>query len=136
VYVPEWHGRCKVGMDARMHVVEKHYIRKKNPPKVNLPFTGETTIHTEESDEFDVKEIEVTKNRPFFEQKPLGTVFVDPKWRHSNQIWKAGYVIDRQYLTFNDLNKLRGNCKHNADGTYTIQHPGGARTQEAVFRRH
>lgn len=104
---------------TRECTVEKHFIRKKNPPKVNLPFTGETTIHTEESDEFDVKEIEITKNRPFFEQKPLGTVFVDPKWRHSNQIWKAGYVIDRQYLTFNDLNKLRGNCKHNADGTYT-----------------
>lgn len=93
--------------------IRKRYVRKNSPPRVNLPLSGEMKIATAESDEFEVEEKEVVKNRPFFEFCELGTVFVDPKWRHSNQIWKAKYVIHRQYLTFSDLDKLRQNPSYN-----------------------
>jgi hypothetical protein len=88
--------------------IETHYRRKKAPIKTALPFAGEREVPTAESDEFDVVEEEVTKWRPFFEHRPLGQVLISSAWRHSNQLWRAPFVIDRQYVTFEDLNKLRG----------------------------
>lgn len=87
--------------------IQKKYVRKNAPARVQLPFAGEQEIDSEESDELEVTERKTTRWAPFFEQKPLGTIFVDPGWRDPNRIWKAKFVIERAYLTFEDLNKLR-----------------------------
>ena len=92
--------------------VETHYIRKKAPPTVDMPFGPPITIATEESDEFEAVDIEVTRNRPTFEKCELGTVFVDPTWKSPNQIWKAKYIVHELYLTYDDLNKLRENPEY------------------------
>lgn len=99
-------GIWKYGWVTERKIV-KRYIRKRSATRVNVPFGGSQEVATEESDEFEVQEIEVVTNRPFFEHKPLGTVLVDPGWRKPNKIHRAKYVIERNYVTFNDLNKLR-----------------------------
>jgi hypothetical protein len=100
---------------------KKVYVRKQAPVTVNLPFSGPAEVPTEESDEFEVKEIEVTKSRPFFEHCPLGTVLVDPGWRHGNQIWRSKAVIHRQYLSFNDLDQLRNQDGYNIPPTEELK---------------
>ena len=88
--------------------VQKTYVRKKAPIRVKLPFTSkEMTVHTAASDEFEIQDQEVEKNRPFFESKELGTFMPAPGWRARNQIWKAKYVIERSYMDFYALNELR-----------------------------
>ena len=89
--------------------IETHYIRKKAPPKVDMPFGKPLTVFTEESDEFEAVDIEVTRNRPTFEKCELGTVFVDPKWKSPNQLWKAKWIVHEMYLDYDDLTKLRDN---------------------------
>lgn len=96
----------KWGWCSETKIVKK-YVRKKSAARVKLPFEGERQVHTAESDEFEVREVKVTESKPFFEFRPLGTVMADPGCRYPNEIWRGKYVIDRQYLTFNDLNKLR-----------------------------
>lgn len=89
--------------------IEKHYVRKAAPSQVQMPFGKPITIHTKESDDFDVEEIEVTHNRPFFCKCTLGQVYPDPKWNSPNQIWKAKYIIYEDYVTYDDLTQLREN---------------------------
>jgi hypothetical protein len=96
---------CKYGWVTETRTVKKQ-VRKNAPKRVTLPFADkDTPVHTAESDEFDVQEIDVTVNRPFFEFCPLGTVFVDPGWRHANRLDKAKYVIHQTYPTFKDLDR-------------------------------
>lgn len=89
--------------------VETHYRRKVAPPQVDMPFGPPVTIFTEESDEFEAFDVEVTKNRPIFEKCELGTVFPDPTWREPNQIGKAKWIVRMRYLNYDDLTKLRDN---------------------------
>jgi hypothetical protein len=98
----------KTGWSRETHTIEK-YRRKVAPPQADMPFGPPQTIFTEDSDEFEVVEVEITKNRPIFEKCELGDVFVDPKWKSANQIWKAGFIIHRRYLNYNDLVSLRDN---------------------------
>jgi hypothetical protein len=98
---------CKGGWVTETKKV-KRQVRTNAPKRVKLPFSDkDTVVHTAESDEFKVIEDEVTINRPFFEWCPLGSVFVDPGWRHANRLDKAKYVIHQTYPTFKDLDKLR-----------------------------
>lgn len=101
----------KVGWETRTEV-ETHYKRKVAPPQVQQPFGKPITVFTEESDEFEAVDVEVTRNRPTFEKCELGTVFVDPKWKSPNQIWKARYIVHEQYLNYDDLTKLRDNPEY------------------------
>ena len=118
---------CTVGMEYQVNTgtvifqggwetikeTKRRYIRKTAPVTVQMPLTNkEVEIHTKESDEFEIKDIEVTKNRPFFERCELGEVLVDPGWRDPNEIQKAKFVIRRTYPTFRDLNKLRQNPEY------------------------
>jgi hypothetical protein len=89
--------------------VETHYFRKKAPPQVDMPFGKPITVYTEESDEFEAVDIEVTRNRPTFEKCELGTVFVDPKWKSPNQLWKAQWIVHELWVNYDDLTKLRDN---------------------------
>ena len=87
--------------------IEKHWVRKQAPPTVDLPLQSKPmTIHTKESDEFHVEEPEVTHNRPWIEKCELGTVYIDPKWNKPNQLWKARYLIHKDYVTYEDLKIL------------------------------
>jgi hypothetical protein len=90
--------------------VETHMVRKAAPAAVQLPFQQQPMmVVTAESDEFDAEDIEVTRNRPFFEKCELGTVFVDPKWNKPNQIGKSKWIIEEYYVTYEDLCQLRKN---------------------------
>lgn len=89
--------------------MESRYVRKQAPQQVNMPFGEPMTVFTEESDEFEVEEVEVTRNLPVFEKCELGEVFVDPKWKNPNQIWKAKFIVHRNWLNYDDLTKLREN---------------------------
>ena len=98
----------KVGWET-VTEVETHYRRKEAPLTQQMPFGQPLTMFTEESDEFEAFDIEVTHNRPTFEKCELGTVFVDPKWNSPNQLWKAKWIVHEVYLDYDDLTKLRDN---------------------------
>jgi hypothetical protein len=98
----------KTGWETETRM-ESHYVRKQAPVKVNMPIGDPLTVFTEESDEFEVREVEITRNRPVFEKCELGEVFVDPKWRAPNQIWKSGFIVHRRWLNYDDLTRLRDN---------------------------
>ena len=97
---------CKGGWvtETRVH---KQFIRSKPPVTVEMPFQGDQQVHTTESDEFEVVDVETTKNEPFFEKCELGSILVDPGWNKPNRIDKAKYVIHVTYPTFTDLDALR-----------------------------
>jgi hypothetical protein len=92
--------------------VETHYRRKKAPPQVAMPIGPPITVFTEESDEFEAIDVEVTHNRPTFEKCELGTVFIDPTWNSPNQLWKAKWIVHMFYVTYDDLTKLRENPEY------------------------
>jgi hypothetical protein len=89
--------------------MESHYVRKQAPQQIDMPLGDPMTVFTEDSDEFEVQEVEVTRNLPVFEKCELGEVFVDPKWNKPNQIWKAKFIVHRNWLNYDDLTKLREN---------------------------
>jgi hypothetical protein len=98
----------KIGWETET-VVETHYKRKQAPPQVDMPLGNKITVFTEESDEFEAVDVEVTHNRPIFEKCELGTVFIDPTWANPNQLWKAKWIVHERYLNYDDLTKLRDN---------------------------
>lgn len=86
---------------------KKKYVRKTPPARVKLPFSDkEILVHTKESDEFEVQEVQTEKNRPFLESKDIRFILPDPAW-NSPDIRDAKWVVERAYLTFNDLEELR-----------------------------
>lgn len=89
--------------------VETHYIRKEAPPQVGLPMGNTLTVFNTASDEFDAVDVEVTRNRPTFEKCDIGQIFIDPKWNKPNQLWRAGWIVYKDYLNYEDLQKLREN---------------------------
>jgi len=89
--------------------VESRYQRKQAPAQVSMPLGDPMTVFTKQSDEFEVVDVEITKNRPVFEKCELGTVFIDPTWNSPNQIWKARFIIRRRWVNYDDLTKLRDN---------------------------
>lgn len=92
---------------------EKTYIKKrrkrKKPEPTVTPAIGEPqTIPTKESDKFEIVEQEVTESWPFIEYRRLGTTLFDDKWRTPNAPEEsASFVIDVDYLNFQDLQQLR-----------------------------
>jgi hypothetical protein len=111
----------KIGWETETRV-ESHYRRKHAPPQVPMPFGKPLTIYTEESDEFEVVEVEVTRNRPVFEKCNLGQVFVDPKWKNPNQLWKAKYIVYEDYLNYDDLTALRENPDYDIPSDDVLRH--------------
>ena len=89
--------------------VESRYQRKQAPAQVSMPLGDPMTVFTKQSDEFEVVDVEITKNLPIFEKCELGTVFIDPTWNSPNQIWKARFIIRRRWVNYDDLTKLREN---------------------------
>jgi hypothetical protein len=124
---------CKGGWVTTTRTVRTQ-VRKAAPLSIKMPFVVKpATVHTKASDEFKIIETDVTENKPFFEFCELGSVFVDPGWRHANRIDKAKFVIHQTFPTFTDLDKLRpaeGDTE-GAAGSYNI--PSEAELKEYFF---
>lgn len=102
--------------------IEPHMVRKASPAQVQIPLQQQPMmVATKESDEFEAEDIEITRNMPFFEQVPLGELFIDPKWRNPNQLWKAKWLVREQYLTFEDLQQLRNNPDYDIPSEETLR---------------
>lgn len=109
---------------------------KQAPIQHTLPFGGTLTIHTRESDEFEVTDTEVTTEGLDFERCELGSVLIDPTWKKPNALHKsAKYVIHVTYPTFKDLDDLRQQQEFDRDGNqvggYDI--PGEEELKEYFF---
>jgi hypothetical protein len=113
---------------------EKTYIKKRrkraHPEPQTTPAIGESqSIPTEESDKFEIVKEEVTESWPFLELRRLGTTLFDDKWSTPNAPEEsAGFVIDVDYLNFQDLQQLRKlSCYKNLPNDETLK--------EFFFRR-
>jgi hypothetical protein len=108
---------CKAGWET-YSAIRKRFLRKKQPLTVNMPLgQPPLTINTKESDEFEVTPVPITKSRPFFQKCELGTILIDPKWKHPNRLHKkAKYLVEVSYPTFNDLDELRQQAMYDHTG--------------------
>lgn len=89
-------------------VIRRTRKRKAPPAEVPMPVSGTKKVNTWESDEYIVREDEVTECWPFFEYRRLGTTLFDKKWRTPNRPdLSANYKIDVDYVTFQDLQQMR-----------------------------
>jgi hypothetical protein len=88
--------------------IKKMRAPKAAPIKMALPFGGQLTVHTKESDELIVRSTEVVEEGLTLEVCELGTVLVDPTWNTPNDLHTgAKYAIHVTYPTFKDLEDLR-----------------------------
>lgn len=95
-------------------VKERTYVREANSPGITAG--GRTTkVPTKESDQFKVRVDEKEISRPFFENKDLRFILVDPGLRVPD-IRCANYVIERMYLNFYDLEKLADEVYYDEQG--------------------
>ena len=98
---------CKGGWNVDTQV-RKRFIRTKLPVAIPMPLgQPDLEVNTKESDEFRVKPVTITRSEPFFEKCELGSILIDPKWKHPNRLHKAGYLVQVSWPTFTDLDKLR-----------------------------
>lgn len=89
--------------DTRKRPVAK---RKDNPVKVSTPL-GEKTIDTPESDEFEIVMESEDVHRPWLKWRDLRYLLIAPTWNEGD-IRKAPWVVDRDYVTFDEIDELRG----------------------------
>ena len=82
------------------------YKRSAHPKKLRNQYGQMVTMHTDESDQFDVVEVEQVVTKPFFKRCEINHVLVDPSLRVPD-IRYAKYVVYRDFLTLRDLNQLR-----------------------------
>jgi hypothetical protein len=85
---------------------EKTYRRY--APKIPVPDGLETAlIDTPDSDDFEIEFIEKTVSHPWLKACDIRTVLVDPGTRVGD-IRAAKWVVYRDYATYQDLDRLRG----------------------------
>jgi hypothetical protein len=111
----------KIGWETETRI-ESHYVRKNAPPQVPMPFGKPLTVFTEESDEFRAVDVEVTRNRPTFDKVRLSQVFPNPKWCKPNRIQECGWLVYEDYITYDDLNKLRENPDYDIPSDEILRH--------------
>ena len=85
---------------------QKTYKRKGDPLTLDQP-SGQVKLDSPGSDDFEVVYKEKTISHPWFKYCDIRTVLVDPACRYGD-IRRASYVIYRDYVTYQDLDKLRG----------------------------
>lgn len=105
----EVQGTCvfKRGWQVKKRTIKKAR-RKRNAPKVEMPLGPAMTVNTVESDEFERVERKVEVHLPFFERKDVGRLLVDPHCK-TGDIRDAKVVIEEDWVTFRDLDRLRDN---------------------------
>ena len=103
--------------------IKKRRKRKVQEPEITPAIGPPVSIPTKESDEFEIEEKEVTESWPFLEYRRLGTTLFDDKWRTPNAPEEsAGFVIDVDYLNFQDLQQLRAlSCYKNLPSDETLK---------------
>jgi hypothetical protein len=89
------------------HKEKRKTYRRKSEPIVLPSVAGTTVTVHPNTDEFEVEETEVEISQPTFEAIDTRHVFMDPNLAVGD-IRKGRYVIYRDYLTANDLRRLRG----------------------------
>ena len=100
-------GVLQPGWEVRT-VTKKRRKRNTPEPSVATPLLGEQKVPTEKSDDF--KTVEETKQEsyPFLNFRKLGFTLFDPRWCTPNAPEEsAGYVIDVDYVNFQDLQQMR-----------------------------
>lgn len=115
-------GILQPGWEERT-VIKKKRVRVKPDVEIPNPITGTETVPTEESDDFKTVSDTVTECWPFLQYKRLGTVFFDPQWCTPNAPEEsARYVIDAEYVNFQDLQQLRKlSCYKNIPDDETLK---------------
>jgi hypothetical protein len=98
-------GIWKWGM-AWEEVPDLSFVRKAAPIKQIGPLGQDITIHTDESDEFEEKLETKRVLKPFFENRELRCILVNPGLRLPD-IRKAKFVIDKTYVTLADLLEMK-----------------------------
>lgn len=92
---------------------------KAAPLKMKIPFGGELTVNTAESNRITVRETEVTEEGMTFEKRELGSVLIDPTWNKPNSLHdSAKYVIDVTYPTYRDLDGMRQEGEYDDEGNW------------------
>ena len=100
-------GILQAGWEERT-VVKKRRKRKTPEPTATLPIGGEQSIATEQSDDFKIEKEEVKECWPFLNFRRLGFTFFDENWSTPNAPEEsASYVIDCDFVDFQDLQQLR-----------------------------
>lgn len=117
-------GTCigKVGWLERT-VTKKFRKRIGTPATADMPSGAKQEIPTKEGDAFAIKSETVTESWPFFEYRRLGTTLFDPKWCTPDAPDEsAGYVIDVDYVNFEDLARMRNMaCYKNIPSEETLK---------------
>jgi hypothetical protein len=100
-------GIGKMGWNEKK-VTRKTRKRKDPPVKLDMPSGQQQEVPTTESDEFAEHTKTVTESWPFYEYRRLGTTLFDPKWCTPDMPGEsAGYCIDVDFVTFEDLQEMR-----------------------------
>lgn len=86
------------------------FKRKAPPMKKADPLTGEEiTINSEVTMSYEEKREKRKVLKPFFEQKDIRNILVDPKLKFPD-IRKARFVIEKSYVTLADLLEMKAGC--------------------------
>lgn len=89
------------------HYVKKEKKRVRVEPKFSLQTpVGTTSLNTPQSNDFKVEKVERNISRPWIKYCDIRSVLVDPGCRYGD-IRRAGYVIYRDYASYDDLSRLR-----------------------------
>jgi hypothetical protein len=101
-------GTCFTKLMWNTRTYTKHRPKRKGEPQqVELPVGGAVTVPTTESETFELIAELVTESWPAIEFRDLGSTLPDPRWSEYNHLDMAGYVVDVDYLTFDDLEGMR-----------------------------
>ena len=84
----------------------RQFKRKAEPEKITSTVGYTSIIHTEDSDTIEFEYVEHQVRRPYLEKKDIARVFPAPDTK-SNNIQKAKYVVEWNYLDWDDLEDLR-----------------------------
>jgi hypothetical protein len=97
-----------IGKWGWMHKTKSRevYQRAVQPQKMMNQKGQYVNVHTDESDDLDVVDVEEVISRPFFKRCEINHILVDPSLR-TPDIRQAKYVIHRDFLTLRDLNDMR-----------------------------
>lgn len=99
--------------------IRKVRAPKAAPLKMKIPFGGELTVNTAESNRVTMRESEVTEEGLTFEVCELGSVLIDPTWHEPNSLHdSAKYVVHVTYPTFADLQAMREEGDYDEDGNW------------------
>jgi hypothetical protein len=87
-------------------VPDRKLVRKQQPLRTVGPLGQSITVHSDESDEF-VEKLETKRVlKPFFENREIRSIMVDPGLRLPD-IRKAKYVIDKTFVNLADLLEMK-----------------------------